>query len=775
MKSSKPKGDKMFSKFPTFQKYKYLSFFVLMSSFVAAGVLLYLIFNSSASNGVPEAVSLSKVMSGEEAIKALGPDNLATVAKEHGKSAAALERAFKEDKHLQVDKKGRLLYREAALGAETVAATQTVPANAPLADTFKLHSKAGSKKVIFLDFDGYTLSGTAWNDPTGAGGIVVPDPLPCPAWDIDGSPTTFNDDERTRIQQVWLQVAEDYLAFDVDVTTEDPGDAALNRDGSADEYYGMRTLISPVSKYYGNYGGLSYVGIYDSMNSSLKPAFVFPEMLSNSSKYIGEAASHETGHTFGLFHDGTSSGGEYYSGYGSTETSWAPIMGAGYYRNLTEWSKGEYNLANNNEDDLALIQSHGVAPRADDYPNTISGASLLPTGTTLTAKGITGLNNDVDVIGFSAGSGQLNLTVAPTSLGPDLDIGLELHDSTGKLITEAKPANSLSATINTTLVPGNYYLFIEGTGNGDPLNLGYTNYGSLGQWNLSGTLVAGTGEPNPPADTEPPAAPENLTAVANAYNRVSLSWSPAIDNIAVKGYYILRSLGSSAPTTLNQTTGTTFVDSGVVPQTQYTYSIKAFDAAGNVSAGSANAIATTPSAPDTAAPSTPTNLVAVAVSATQVNLSWNPSADNIGVVNYEVFRNGSTIAYTTTTTFGDSGLISGATYQYYVKAKDAAGNISGASFTTSVTTPTATVTTGNLQGIVTVATSGNPLPGTKVSTVINRKRIYTYTNQQGFYSLGSIKAGGYDFTYALKPYRSQTINVPITAGRTASRNVTLTR
>ncbi len=73
-----------------------------------------------------------------------------------------------------------------------------------------------------------------------------------------------------------------------------------------------------------------------------KPALVFPERLGNSDRYIAEAAAHECGHTLGLLHDGTTTGTEYYAGHGTGATGWAPIMGNGYYKSLTQWSKGEY-------------------------------------------------------------------------------------------------------------------------------------------------------------------------------------------------------------------------------------------------------------------------------------------------------------------------------------------------------------------------------------------------------------------------------------------------
>ena len=95
----------------------------------------------------------------------------------------------------------------------------------------------------------------------------------------------------------------------------------------------------------------------------------------------------------------------------------------------------------------------------------------------------------------------------------------------------------------------------------------------------------------PPADTTAPTVPTNLAAAASSSSQINLSWNAATDNVGVAGYRVSR--GGSVITT---TTGTTYSDTGVAPQTTYTYSVAAFDAAGNVSAGSAAASATTPAA-----------------------------------------------------------------------------------------------------------------------------------------------------------------------------------
>jgi chitodextrinase len=95
----------------------------------------------------------------------------------------------------------------------------------------------------------------------------------------------------------------------------------------------------------------------------------------------------------------------------------------------------------------------------------------------------------------------------------------------------------------------------------------------------------------------------------------------------------------------------------------------------------------TPPASDTQAPSTPGSLAASAPSSTQVNLSWTASTDNVGVTGYDIFRFGVQIGSSTTPSYVDTGLVASTAYSYTVKAKDAAGNVSAASNTASITTP----------------------------------------------------------------------------------------
>lgn len=472
-----------------------------MAVLIAAGI------GSSGGGGMREAqasdlddlprLRLPSTSQGEAAVQLLGT-RLPEVARAYGHDAERLRALLRRDRTLHVDRSGRLHYLEPSAVASPVtpsdaAAAVVAAAEIPLTETFKLHSRPGSRRTLFLDFDGHTLTGTAWNDSYAAGAAITAGPF-----DIDSTPA-FSTTELTRIQGIWKRVAEDYAPFDVDVTTEFTSEAALTRSGSTDLDFGVRVLISPLSYLVGNYGGIAYVGVFDSVGDYYKTALVFPEKLGQSEKNIAEAISHEAGHTLGLNHDGTTAGVGYYTGQGSGETGWAPIMGAGYYQNVTQWSKGEYNLADNKQDDLAVMQTHGLAPVPDDHGNSAASATYLAAGPSFSASGVIGLGGDRDVFAFSAGAGLATISVTPASTGPNLDLLIELYDSGGALLATNNPATQLAANLSLTLSGGTYFLHVRGTGAGDPLVSGYTAYASLGQYLLSGTVVDPSGSLAPVA------------------------------------------------------------------------------------------------------------------------------------------------------------------------------------------------------------------------------------------------------------------------------------
>ncbi|MGW6443345.1 fibronectin type III domain-containing protein [Lentzea sp. NPDC055074] len=197
---------------------------------------------------------------------------------------------------------------------------------------------------------------------------------------------------------------------------------------------------------------------------------------------------------------------------------------------------------------------------------------------------------------------------------------------------------------------------------------------ALRKWNL--TLVTGSG------DTTAPSAPANARSTGTTASSVSLTWDASSDNVAVTGYDVYN--GSTLATTV---TGTTATVSGLKADNDYTFTVKAKDAAGNTSAASAAVTARTqPGSADEEAPTAPNNLRSTGVTTSSVSLAWNASTDNVGVTGYEVL-NGGTVATTVTgTTATVTGLTADTAYTFSVRAVDAAGNRSKVSAEVSART-----------------------------------------------------------------------------------------
>lgn len=458
--------------------------FLNHGSSLLLAVLVLAASDLSAAFPAMPALTLTPGLAGESAITALGT-NLAAVAAHYGKTSAQLQSLLQAGTSLRLDGQGMLYYV-----CEGLAVSSNSPVVAgspmkllPLTNTFFLHSKPGSTRTIYLDFDGYTISGTQWNIDFNNGNDIV-----APPWDIDGNPASFGTNEQTIIQQVWFSVAEDYAPFDVDVTTEYPGESALTRSSFGDQVFGVRALISPISAIIApNAGGISYVGVFNEVGDIHKPSLIFPEQLQNNPKYIAEAVSHEVGHSVGLLHQGTDINGvitDYYNGQGN----WAPIMGVGYYVPIVQWAKGEYLNANNQEDELAIITSTGLNYRSPDFGNAFNTASLLP-GVNSSTNGIITHSGESDFFYFQTGSGTASITFSNWPLASDLHAILTVYDESQNIITNLDSVDNVTGThginLNLPVSNGKYYVAITGRGARNPLTTGYSAYGSLGQYTLN--------------------------------------------------------------------------------------------------------------------------------------------------------------------------------------------------------------------------------------------------------------------------------------------------
>ena len=233
----------------------------------------------------------------------------------------------------------------------------------PTDQTFALHSNPTATRVLFLDMDGATVSGTAWNSAT----------PPMTAGDYPGwtpRPTTYSSAEHAWIQEVWREVAETYAPFDVDVTTQDPGPGGYTYSSTADTAYGTHVVVTSsttaATQACGSAcSGKAFLNTFKLLDTGpcSRPGSSPGSATDHRARAVAaQTAAHEAGHTLGLRHDGVlAMGTKPASAYYAGTTAWGPIMGSATWRAVSQWSKGEYAGASNTEDDLAVIQTS--APR----------------------------------------------------------------------------------------------------------------------------------------------------------------------------------------------------------------------------------------------------------------------------------------------------------------------------------------------------------------------------------------------------------------------------
>jgi hypothetical protein len=185
----------------------------------------------------------------------------------------------------------------------------------------------------------------------------------------------------------------------------------------------------------------------------------------------------------------------YNSGVGSGEIGWAPVMGNSYYKNLTGWNNGPTpNGCTVAQDNLSIITSqNGFTYRTDDYSDdpAISPSLVSINNQAFSTSGIITTPTDRDNFKFVfATKGVIHLDAVPFNVntanldGANLDVKLTLVNSSYQTIKVYDAATLLSATIDTTLDAGTYYLTLQGTG-----NIYTSNYGSLGSYTVSGTFT----------------------------------------------------------------------------------------------------------------------------------------------------------------------------------------------------------------------------------------------------------------------------------------------
>ena len=416
----------------------------------------------------------------------------------------AIEFSEQDLAYMRVDPQGGIYYADTFAGERTSGSTParsaaTSPTTLTKKSVFKLHSRPGASHTVFLDFDGAVVRGTAWN---AYGGVKEWHAVP---YDTDGKAKAFRKDEIADMAEIWQQVAEDFMPFDVDVTTEDPGKRGptigwvlVTRSTDAD----ARSLPEPKAD------GVSYVNTFGyGQTDYYSPLFVYYNNLSSAAA-VADAASHELGHMVGLTHEGTTlSVGP--GKHGGPNLSWSPIMSLDHSGLITQWSRGDFRGATNTQDEVGILTG-SLGRRSDDHEDT-----RFATGTPLAIdrrgritpsdpyaaqerrnpknRGVIEDQDDIDVFVFNSSGGTVDIRIDPawdaahakSRDGANLDIQATLYDGRGKKIASTDPRDDTAANLKVKVPAGRYSIEVRGVGSS---KAPFSSYGSLGQYFISGTV-----------------------------------------------------------------------------------------------------------------------------------------------------------------------------------------------------------------------------------------------------------------------------------------------
>jgi PKD repeat protein len=420
--------------------------------------------------------------------------------------------------------------------------TSTFTGSRPSVDAvtaFQLHSRPGASKTLYLDFNGHTSPAGYWD----TNAVTIP------AFKLAGTASPTDQVNLNAIRDIWLHVAEAFAAWDVDVTTDATGIATKagqrcviggRQDAVASSLWGYGTMgWSPVGSFgnpaYGNnrLNGLDFNNLVfiDCTNPATNENNIGSNPTASNYEVTMLCVAHEVGHSVGLNHwgevaTGGGSGQGYTAGHAVADhagvTSVSPIMGNSALPgwpsvcNLNQWSKGDYpfSMADNpatTQDDIAVISTFAtkLVGANDDHGNTLATATSV-TGTSITAGGVIADSTDVDLFKITPGAGVLTLTATPhlkyRNYNGNLKIGLSLYNSSGVAVAGSYSLTGMGSTLTYSIpTAGTYYIKVNGLGY-DPTKgasqiltnngitgtvvgtaAGFTNYGSIGRYGLTGT------------------------------------------------------------------------------------------------------------------------------------------------------------------------------------------------------------------------------------------------------------------------------------------------
>jgi fibronectin type 3 domain-containing protein len=400
-------------------------------------------------------------------------------------------------------------------------------------------------------------------------------------------------------------------------------------------------------------------------------------------------------------------------------------------------------------------------------------ATASPAATSYTVTGLTPGTAykvsmySVDAAGYTTGGGYWNVTTTADTTAPSTITGLTASGQTNTSINLSWNAATDNAgvagykvfrqdpgptwTLLTTTTSTSYS--VTGLAAGTSYTFGVRAVDVAGLESASTSSV--TSSTTNIVDTTAPSTPGSFAAGTVTGTTAALSWSASTDNIGVTGYRIYRSSPAPAGALVASPTGTSTTLTGLSSGVAYTFTIKAIDAAGNLSTAATVSFTT----PDTVAPSAPGSFGSGANSMSTVYLTWNASTDNVGVIGYRVERTAPTYALLTTTTsvfYNATGLSPSTTYTFTVTAMDAAGNESTSTHTVTTPDTQAPTSPSNAStGSITGTSMQVSWTGSTDNVGVTGYRIYKGT-QSGWVLVTTVAPGS--TTYAATGLASETLH-----------------
>lgn len=400
-------------------------------------------------------------------------DRIDEVAAEYNLSPAELASMLRNGRSVYITPEGRMINVCPVAPDEGGDAGRSLAGvDIPLNDFLSLNSNPGATKTIYLDFTGHLSQNNSWNHN-----------INFPPYNTSGSSADFSDSEKLEIINHWREVVEDFAPYNVNVTTQDPGTAALIKSNSGDQNYGIRCVMTQQTSGFGDgIGGVAFLNSFD--DNIDNPCFGFNKGLGAGPM----TASHEVGHTLGLSHDGLN-GQSYHPGSSGGAPTWGPIMGAPFGRSLVQWSNGDYAGSTTTQNDTGIITNgpNGITTFADDHSNSFLSGTVFDASSQ--ATGTLSSRTDIDAHTFSVPAGDINIAVRNIDNGPNVDLKFELYNSgTNALLDIFDPTGTADAEKLYALEAGTYTIVVDGTFQ-TKTNGPASDYGSFGQYTIDVSVV----------------------------------------------------------------------------------------------------------------------------------------------------------------------------------------------------------------------------------------------------------------------------------------------